>query len=150
MEIEDLISILQSGNEREISDISYSLMNVSDNTFLQNLAGSLELITPLSSSSYWSSQGNKHRVRVSIDRITTFLEAVRTTGCRCAKYLQLPYFAHSEADKGMIEIILNEADPQTRKSKITCQCTACAQYYVAHEFDAGFGRRAQWEKLAKP
>ncbi|KJY96048.1 hypothetical protein CWC09_17155 [Pseudoalteromonas ruthenica] len=149
MEIEDLISILQSGNEREISDISYSLMNVSDNAFLQKLAGSLELITPLSSSSYWSSHGNKHRVRVSIDRITTFLEAVRTTGCRCAKYLQLPYFANSEADKGMIEIILNEADPQTRKSKITCQCTACAQYYVAHEFDAGFGRRAQWEKLAK-
>lgn len=47
MEIEDLISALQSGNEREISDFSYSLMNVSDNTFLQKLAGSLELITPL-------------------------------------------------------------------------------------------------------
>ncbi|OUS29466.1 hypothetical protein A9Q99_10255 [Gammaproteobacteria bacterium 45_16_T64] len=60
MNTAELMNILKAGNDREISDVSYSLLNLSDTHALKKLAADIEQITPLSSPSYWMSNENKN------------------------------------------------------------------------------------------
>jgi len=150
LNIEELLSTLKAGNDSDISDISYSLLNISDVNMLKQLAENRYQIKPFLAPSYWSSDEKKGAILRSIDRIIRFLDAVSATGCRCAKYTQASYFVHGEAKQGVVEILSNDSDPKTWESKITCKCIACRQQYFVREFEAGFGRRSEWKKLTRP
>ncbi|WP_459780460.1 hypothetical protein [Photobacterium sp. R1] len=145
MNIESLLLSLNSGNEREISDLSYRVLNIPDNQVLVELAHHLVNIVSLSRSSVWDGLAEKQKILISVDRIVRFLERVQKTGCRCSKYFICSYSVYAEAERGWVKIRACNSNQKTSESEIDCQCSACGQRFSVHESEAGFGRRATWQ-----
>ena len=146
MNIETLKETLESGTEREISDLSYSILNISDSSILIEIARNLNELTPFATSSLWDKSEDKLKIQESIDRIVRFLELVSISGCCCSKYSICSYFPFAEEKRGLVEILENETHNETWESYVECKCTSCGQKYSVFEREAGFGRRAEWQE----
>ena len=127
-----------SGSDREVSDLSYNLLNTADMNVLKAIADefvSMEL-----------SPVKRSVAKETLNRIEKFLNAIHSGACRCEKYSICTYPVYSEQKREMIKILSVNNDPLTQDCDVLCSCTLCGALFSVHEYDAGFGRKFDWSK----
>jgi len=141
MKPEEFIEILKSGEVREISDLSYNLLHLTDMSTLKRLS---KLVNEIETIVEGYNQFENEKV-ISLKRILSFLIPISNNGCRCEKYSICSYPSFSEQKKGLIRILAENHDIKTFQSNILCECVLCKRRFNVCEYEAGFGRRFDWK-----
>jgi hypothetical protein len=144
----DFIEILRAGSEKEVSDTSYKVLKVTDSEVLKSLVSHVDDVENFKLEIQGNGLENNQRVLCSLDRITRFLNHLKQGGCRCFKYKICSYMPFTEAKEGRVSILSEDSDPTTWETNLVCECVLCTKKYHVHEYEAGFGRRADWRVLS--
>ncbi|MCP4322308.1 MAG: hypothetical protein GY787_10755 [Alteromonadales bacterium] len=137
----EFLNILISGNERDLSDLSFSLLNISEMSTLENLCIYVEEIQSVLHTVGASETGKIN----SLKRMLSFLKPISNGGCRCEKYNICFYMPYSEQNKGLVKVISAISNKETFETQCICICTVCHKIFEVKEYEAGFGRRADWK-----
>ncbi len=141
MKVSDFQQILTHGSRKEREALSYQLLNIDDLETLRTLAACYTLHDRLALEENMSADG--------FYRLDGFLTALRDGGCRCEKYRFCGYPSFPEHQKGLINITHSEADNVSWDSNVICTCTVCGSTFQVHEYEAGLGRRFDWNKIQR-
>ena len=141
MEPVEFLKVLDNGGEREIRDLSYKFLHITDMATLKKLSvlvNDVEIFLKNLASS------EKGKIE-SVTRIISFLKPISNGGCRCEKYNICSYPVHSEHKKGLVNILSEMSNKETFETQCTCECVLCQKAFEVFEYEAGFGRRAEWK-----